>query len=228
MFKSVIWSSTIDYPDELSTVLFVGKCGWNCEYCHNKSLSSSNGSLNFEQEILPRLLKRIDFIDHVVISGGECTLYKELPDIINSLHLKGFSIGIHTNGVNHDMVKKILNKLSFVGMDIKTFNYDKHFNLSADEQLNIYKSAKLISQNCPNYEFRTTLFPPYFNRAEDVVGIASWLKSVGANRYVLQEYEPNENCQVEPFTKEQITDILVRCNKVIPTSLKGDIYEDFT
>lgn len=227
MFKSVVWSSTIDYPDELATVLFVGNCGWSCEYCYNKNLSKNN-SIDFQKSILPRLLKRIDFINHVVISGGECTLYEELSDVVDMLREHGFSVGIHTNGANFNMLEKIIDKLSFVGMDIKTNDYANKLNIS---KFDISKSVKLISQKCPKYEFRTTLFPPYFDDIQDIIMIAYWLKQLRINRYVLQEYQPNESCKIKPYTKEQISEILIRCNKLIPTKLNGGIYEqvfDFT
>ena len=34
-------ASTIDYPNVISTVLFVGKCNWNCDFCYNRNLGSN-------------------------------------------------------------------------------------------------------------------------------------------------------------------------------------------
>ena len=42
MIKSIIWSSMIDYPNQVSTILFVGTCNWNCEFCHNLPLLKLN------------------------------------------------------------------------------------------------------------------------------------------------------------------------------------------
>ena len=38
MIKSVIWSSMIDYPDNVCTTLFTGVCNFDCEFCYNKGL----------------------------------------------------------------------------------------------------------------------------------------------------------------------------------------------
>ena len=67
-------ASTIDYPNEICTVLFVGKCNWNCEFCYNTNLVSET-NIDFDKDILPKLLKRKNFINHVVISGGEISCY---------------------------------------------------------------------------------------------------------------------------------------------------------
>ena len=55
MIKSVIWSSMIDYPDNVCTTLFTGVCNFDCEFCYNKGLLKEK-ELNFEEEILPKLL----------------------------------------------------------------------------------------------------------------------------------------------------------------------------
>ena len=44
-------ASTIDYPNEICTVLFVGKCNWNCEFCYNTNLVLES-DINFDKEFL--------------------------------------------------------------------------------------------------------------------------------------------------------------------------------
>jgi len=223
VFKSVVWSSTIDYPDQVATVLFVGNCNWNCEYCHNVNLKDSK-PIDFESDILPRLLNRKDFINHAVISGGECTCYKSLPQIIDTLVDNGFTIGIHTNGTNPKMLRNIIGNISFVGMDIKCSDYKKYFNLNDMELNNIKESVKLILNSGIEYEFRTTLFPKYFENKYDVLEIVEILKKLGAKKYILQEYVNDFNPSLpDPWKKDFILDITKECNKVLNTELKGHI-----
>ena len=215
MFKSIVWSSTIDYPNQLATVLFVGDCNWCCEYCYNTNLRRMP-SIDFDSQILPRLIQRKSFIDHIIISGGECTTYEQLPKIINELYKNGFTIGIHTNGTNLNMIKTITPYISFIGIDIKTF----HGEYSAEH---IIDTIKYIITTGIDYELRTTLYPPY-TKNEDMIQICKLLKSLNIKEYVLQEYTNQLNNKLcSPYSKDEIQDILKLCNEYIPTVLKGEI-----
>ena len=91
MSKSVIWSSMRDYPDNICTTMFTGVCNFDCEFCYNRGLLKEK-EINFEEEILPKLLERKDFINHVIISGGECTIHPDFEKVINTLYDNGFTI----------------------------------------------------------------------------------------------------------------------------------------
>ena len=117
--KNVIWSSMLDYPNQTSTTLFVGVCNLRCEYCHNLPLLQMN-DLNFENYILPKLISRKSMIDHVVISGGECLFDKNFEYYISRLKENKFKIGVHTNGMNYEVLKNNIKNIDFVGMDKKT------------------------------------------------------------------------------------------------------------
>lgn len=219
MFKSIVWSSTIDYPEQVSTVLFVDTCNWNCEYCHNKNLKD-NPSLNFDN-ILPRLLQRKNFIKHIVISGGECTCYKELSQIIDVLKSYGFIIGIHTNGSNPKILQNIIDNINYIGMDIKSSK--KNYNNIVKTQIDfntILQSINIILESNCIYEFRTTLYPQIIK--EDCLEIAKLLKELGAKQYYLQQFENTfVKTKLKPYSIEYIKEIRNDCNKIIPTILKG-------
>lgn len=220
-FKSVVWSSTIDYPDEVSTVLFVGTCNWDCEYCYNKSLNE-NKDIDFKTQILPRLIDRKDFINHIIISGGECTLYPDLEETIDILNENGFIVGIHTNGSKPNIIKTILPKIQFIGMDIKSDYILYHSITSAWNVSQVYRSIYEINQSDIKSEFRTTLYPKYCD-IHNCRKIATELSNMNIREWVLQEYtnEFNKNL-INPYNKEYIQMIVQECNKIIPTKLKGE------
>ena len=132
MVKQVIWSSMIDYPKKISTVIFLDKCNLNCEYCYNRELYNMK-TLDFNIDILPKLLERKDFINHIILSGGECTINKEFQEILYILYEKGFKIGLHTNGTRPDIIEKNIQKISFLGIDVKT-TLDKYYMLDSDNK----------------------------------------------------------------------------------------------
>ena len=219
MIKSVIWSSMIDYPDNICTTLFTGVCNFDCEFCYNRGLLKEK-ELNLDKDILPKLLDRKDFINHIIISGGECTVHPDFERIINTLYDNGFVIGIHTNGYIPEILERNINKIDFVGMDIK--NDFENYNEITQRKIDIDKikeSVRIILNSGKKYEFRTTVYPKYLGK-ENVVKIAEYLKSVGAKNYVLQNYF-DYNKTVIPYSAEMMKEMQVACEKYIPTTLRG-------
>ncbi len=221
MVKSVIWSSMIDYPENVCTTLFTGVCNFDCEFCYNRGLLKEK-EMDFEKEILPKLLDRKDFIDHVIISGGECTIHPDFERIINILYDNGFKIGIHTNGYAPEVLERVIDKLDYIGMDIKN-DFD-NYNAITQKQIDIEKIKKsmdMILNNNIKYEFRTTVYPKYIDQ-DNVVNIAKYLKEVGSKNYVLQNYF-DYNKTVIPYSKEKMMEIKEECCKYLPTTVRGII-----
>ena len=220
MIKHVIWASMIDYPGNTCSVLFTGACNFNCAYCYNKNLKCAE-DINFEKNILPILLERKDFVNHVIISGGEPTVDPAFDYIVDKLHENGFIIGLHTNGTEPDKLKHHINKIDYIGMDIKS-SLDKYNSVAGTNVNieNIKESIKLIIESNIHYEFRTTLFPKEVN-LEDVLNISRLLKEFGAKHYHLQQFYPvNGAEQVKSYSLETIAKFQEECNKIIPTILK--------
>lgn len=220
MIKQVIWASMIDYPGHTSAVIFTGECNFCCSYCYNKTLKNQTDK-DFDIKILPKLLERKDFIDHVIISGGEPTIDPQFEHMVDRLKENGFTIGVHTNGSNPDIIKRNIDKISFFGVDIKTSNekYNAITNISFDTS-KLEETVRVILESGKDYEFRTTLFPKEVN-ADDVIKIAKWLKSQNVDKYYLQQfYAVNGAEEVKPYTQEEIKKIAKESNKIIPTILK--------
>ena len=178
--------------------------------------------MNFEQDILPKLLDRKDFIDHVIISGGECTIHPDFEKIVNILYDNGFKIGIHTNGYTPEILEKVIDKIDYVGMDVKNDfdNYNEITQKQVDVE-KIKKSMDIILKSGINYEFRTTVYPKYINE-DNVVNIAKYLKEIGSKNYVLQNYF-DFNKTVIPYAREKMLEIKDECCKYLPTTVRGII-----
>lgn len=220
MIKHVIWASMIDYPGETCTVLFTGACNFNCDYCYNKTLKVAEDKL-FDNEILPKLLNRREFVDHVVLSGGEPTIDKNFDYIIDTLYKNGFKIGLHTNGSNPDKVINNIDKIEYLGIDIKT-SFDK-YDIVAGTKVDVdsvKKTIEFVIKSGKQYEFRTTLFPRDVNE-NDVLSIAQYLKEIGANKYHLQQFYPVNGAEdIKSYSEATINEFTRKCNEIIPTVLK--------
>lgn len=221
MIKSVVWSSMIDYPNQVSTVLFVGACNWRCDFCYNLTLLDKS-IIPFE-DIFEKLKQRKSFINHIVISGGESTCWNELESIIDILNDNGFIVGIHTNGSNPKVLKKIINKIQFVGIDIKTSKqkYDLITNSKVTYN-NILESINIITQSNIQYDFRTTIYPKYVD-INDCFEIAKLLKSYKVKEYILQQFDNShlDNCYINPYSKNYLLKIQDKCNEIINTKIRG-------
>lgn len=220
MIKSVIWNSMVDYPKDISTVLFTGKCNFDCEFCYNQKLLKLP-DLNFDKDVMPKLLQRKSFIDTVVITGGECTLESDFDDIVDKLYKNGFKVVIHTNGMQYDAVERNIDKLTYVAIDYKTS--DAKYNLITRRKIDIdiiKKTIKFVIDSGADYEVRTTVYPKYVN-VDDCVKIANMLKGLGAKKYFLQQYKITEDTpQITPYDDEYMKNLVEKCSEIIPTILK--------
>ncbi|MDD4110107.1 MAG: anaerobic ribonucleoside-triphosphate reductase activating protein [Clostridia bacterium] len=214
-------NSFIDYPNEVAAVVFTLGCNFNCWYCHNRSIIDENKydkTFIDEKEILTFLQSRKDFIDGLVISGGEPTIYgNELKIFIKKVKGLGFKVKLDTNGTNPELVKELIDEklIDFVAMDIKTT--PEKYNKIIGRDLcfdNLKKTIDILIKSNIDYEFRTTFSPDV--TVEDIENIGKMIN--GAKSYIIQKYNPVDNDVRKPHSlkdfnlaKEKVKDI-VKCS----------------
>ena len=103
-------NSFVDYPGKIAAVIFTTGCNMNCFYCHNRILLSQNTCKNLldTEDVLKFLHDRVNFLEGVVISGGEPTLQDELEKFIQNIKRMGYSVKLDTNGTNPHILKKLI------------------------------------------------------------------------------------------------------------------------
>ena len=62
--------SSVEFHGNMSLVIFMSKCPLACRYCHNVELLDDKTEKSFD-EIRHEIDSSADFLDAVVISGGE-------------------------------------------------------------------------------------------------------------------------------------------------------------
>lgn len=153
--------SLIDYPGNLSCVIFTQGCNFRCPYCHNPELVIPREftSLIDENEVIAFLKHRRQYINAVVLSGGEPTLQQGLITFIQSIKKLDFKIKLDTNGSHPEIIRELINQhlIDFISMDIKTLprlykNLTKLVNISDL----IEESIELICTSGIAHQFRTT------------------------------------------------------------------------
>ena len=172
-------------------------CPWRCPFCYNLSLqkigAASESGWTFET-LKCFLQRRKKVLDAVVFSGGEPLVQEGLDKAIDEVKTLGYEVGLHTGGFNPIMLKKVVNKLDWVGLDIKApFEAQKYKKATGcfDKIENIIESLKSLIDSGIHFECRTTCDPRILS-VDDIYKIAKSLKEFGVKEYYLQKYRPIE------------------------------------
>lgn len=227
--RGFIETSFLDWDGKVSSVIFVPLCNFSCPFCRNASLLSKIELLPpLDSEVIDEFLdKRRNFIDGVVLTGGEPTLQPDLIAYVKHLKSMNFLVKLDTNGTNPKILKELIanNLLDYVAMDVKAPLDDKYSLAcgSKVELASIRESIKLLIGSNIDYEFRTTVCPEFIGEKE-VVEIAGAI--AGAKKYVLQQFVAKDVLdpkllRVKPYSKEELSALARSAGKYVKTSLRG-------
>lgn len=223
----MINTSLIDWEGKIVSTLYVPLCNFRCPFCYNYDLILNPGNLKDIPfiEINNYLSKRKEFIDGLCISGGEPTLYPNLPLYFKKFKDKGFLIKLDTNGTNPKLLKHLIdfNLVDYIAMDIKSSldfeNYSKAAGIKDRSLLvSVKDSIKLITNSKIDYEFRTTVVP-LLHTEEAIIEIAKYIS--GAKKYILQNFSTQEKTldhsfqNIDPYSKERLQEISEKSKKYI-------------
>ena len=195
-------NSFIDYPGKISCVLFVFGCNFDCPYCHNPSLVKGNPAKDekIEEDVIFDFLRsRREFLDGVVISGGEPTLRKDLVSFCERVKDMGYPIKLDTNGSRPKVLDILIRDdlVDYIAMDIKTIPemYGVYIKRGLGPQ-EILASIRLIMESGKDYEFRTTCVKPIVD--DHIIEMIGGLIR-GANLFALQSFVSREVLHPEFF-----------------------------
>lgn len=206
----LIKSSCMDSPRRKAAMVLLQGCNMRCPYCHDPSLvvpACFNEPLD-EDHVISYLKRHRRFLDAVVVSGGEPTIHKDLPDFMMKIHAFGLPITLETNGTNPDMIRELLHLglLNFIAMDVKApleeYIASTGCRIKAEA---IKASIWIIKHSGVDHEFRTTVVPG-LHTVPELKEIANLVR--GANRYVLQAFRSTtclrQNLQGRPAFKPEV------------------------
>lgn len=203
--------SGVDWPGQLSAVVFVQGCPWRCGYCHNPHLqaraaeddgcgaaaAASRDPLTWDAFDV-WLLRRRGLIDAVVFSGGEPTIDPALPATMAHVRDLGFRVGLHTAGIYPRRLEEALVHADWVGFDVKaSLARDEAAGAAHDRVTGTPRSAapvrrslELLLASGVDFECRTTAHPALLDDAA-LLAIGDELAAAGVARWALQIYRNN-------------------------------------
>ena len=182
--------SSVEFHGNMSLVIFMSKCPLVCRYCHNVELLQDNTEKSFG-ELKNEIDSSHDFLDAVVISGGEPLVQTdEVIEILKYVRQIGLKTKLDTSGIYPEKLKKILdlNLLDYISLDVKN-NFSKYRKITgADVGSDVKKSMDYINQSGVHLEIRTT-YVPTLHTKEDILEISS---QITAEVYTIQQFR-NKN-----------------------------------
>ncbi len=226
--KGFVEVSFVDWDGKVASVIFLPRCNFKCPMCHNYKLVLSPEE--FEtiplERILAFLRKKRNFIDGVVITGGEPTIYGDLPELCRTIKKEGFLVKLDTNGANPPLLRRLISEklIDFVAMDVKASLDKEKYAKAAGAEVDIEKikeSIEILMKSGIDYEFRTTVVPT-ISGVQDVAGIASAIN--GAKKFVLQYFRPGgaldpELRKTKSTSKEEMDAAVAAARAFVPNTI---------
>lgn len=214
-FSAIQRFTLLDYPGKIACIAFTPGCNMRCGFCHNpefvlpEEVKKLQSSFIDEATLLNFLDHRQGLLDGVVISGGEPTVWADLPDSIRRIKERGFLVKLDTNGNHPAMLERLLSEdlLDYVAMDVKTSlsEYPALVGTNIKPEY-IQESIDLLRASHIDYEFRTTLIKEVHTQAvlEDMQRLIT-----GAKQFFLQTFRPGHTLkacfsQYHPFSSDEL------------------------
>ena len=183
--------STVEFHGNMSLVLFMSGCPLTCRYCHNVELLDDVTEKSFE-DIKEEIDSSADFLDAVVISGGEPLMQTDaLIEIFTYVRQIGLKTKLDTSGIYPDKIKQLLDLklLDFVSLDVKT-TFSKYRKITGSNVgFQVKKSMELINADeNVHLEARTT-YVPTLHTKKDIINLVD---EIEADIYTIQQFR-NKN-----------------------------------
>jgi pyruvate formate lyase activating enzyme len=176
--KGFIETSFIDWPGRVAAVVFLPGCNFRCPYCHNHKLVLEPES--FETWPLDRVLSRLadfrDWVDGIVVTGGEPTIHADLPELLGAFRKEGWPVKLDTNGSKPEVLRGLLQSelLAAVAVDLKAplepLPYRRNAGAGSDPEA-VRQTLGLLAGSEVGVTLRTTVHPSLLS-LEDCLRLA--------------------------------------------------------
>lgn len=238
LLKGLQGLTLLDFPGKVACIVFVGGCNFRCPFCQNPELVLHPEELPTiaEDEFFKFLKARVGFLDGVVITGGEPTIYSDLPEFLKKVKDLGFLVKVDTNGTNPEMVEKLVRQklIDYVAMDYKgpLGKYYKYIGQSQNSKvkgqsykLKVKRTIEILLKNKIDFELRTTVVPTLHTK-EDLIEMVKEIKNLSP-KWFLQPFRPNKCLdksfeKIKPYPREFFAEVLPALRKYLPkTEIRG-------
>lgn len=215
-------TSLLDFPGRVASLVFTGGCNLTCPFCHNGGLVlDPEGYPDIPlDELLADLEERNNFIDGVVVSGGEPTIDAGLPAFLAELKARGLQVKLDTNGLLPEVIAELLRRqlVDYIAVDIKTSpqRYSELHRVNVDTS-GLCRTIDMLRGSEVQVEYRTTCLPCLVAE-EEIDALGELLR--GSSLWVLQQYVPHhamhqEWQQLAPYPRQGLLDLATRAEAYV-------------
>ncbi|MDQ7785113.1 MAG: anaerobic ribonucleoside-triphosphate reductase activating protein [Desulfomonilaceae bacterium] len=222
--KGFISTSLVDWPGKVSSVIFLGGCGFRCPACHNHRLVLHPETVDDYPvaDVMKQLKRRDKWIDGVTVTGGEPTMRKDLPDLLRLFRDRGLKVKLDTNGSNPGVVARLIDHglVDAIFMDVKApldaRRYAEVAGVAVDPRI-IRRSIGILKSSGLEVVFRTTVVPGLVEEPE----LRSIRESLGrVPRFIVQPFR-NVDTLNPAFSRKREFDLerfeLMRSSYEVPS-----------
>ncbi|WP_433831026.1 anaerobic ribonucleoside-triphosphate reductase activating protein [Flavobacterium anhuiense] len=206
----------LDYPHKTACIVWFAGCNMRCLYCYNPDIVLGKGKIDFNK-VLSFLKTRKGLLDGVVLSGGECTLHKNIIDFIKEIKAMGFEVKIDTNGSNPKILNSLIHNqlIDYVALDYKSLPHTFKQLTQSGLFLEFEESLSLLIRSNIPFEVRTTFHSSLISE-NDFVKMIAYLESKNfEGNYYVQHFmnnvptlskldDSNKKIQLKDFSTSKI------------------------
>ncbi|KEO75822.1 radical SAM protein [Anditalea andensis] len=179
----------LDYPGKIACILWFAGCNMRCIYCYNPEIVMGKGKLFLDQAMV-FIESRKHLIDGVVLSGGECTLHRDIIPLTRNIKDKGLDVKIDTNGALPERIDEMINQglVDYIALDFKSL--PKNFeSITGSRLFDAFESTlQLLIQSKIAYEVRTTVHSDLIS-VDELKQMVKYLDTKGyKGKYYIQHF----------------------------------------
>lgn len=184
--------SVVDFPDEISAIVWFCGCNMRCAYCYNPEVVLGIGQYSLN-DLASFLRAREGLLSAIVLSGGECTKSPIFVDVLESCKKYGFKTKVDTNGSNPFIIKQNLEKIDFISLDFKATK-NKFINITKSDFYDEFLlTLSILNHSNIKFEVRTTVHTDLLSE-NDINEMIDVLKQNGyKGKYHLQNFDNKLN-----------------------------------
>lgn len=215
-----------DWPGRVATTLSLAGCTFRCPFCETSALLSGGGAAVEWEDVARHLETRRDWIDGVVVTGGEPTDDPDLPSLLAALKDADFAVKLDTNGAHPEVLAFLLAEqlVDAVSLDVKAVpaRY-REVSSDRDAAAAVADCVDMLIGSGVEHEFRTTVYPGTV-LLDELPRIARALR--GGRLYALQQFRPARCLEeaaslVAPYGEEDLRAAARTCSRFLPTVVRG-------
>ncbi|MCB9988045.1 MAG: anaerobic ribonucleoside-triphosphate reductase activating protein [Rhodospirillales bacterium] len=202
---SVTPFTMLDFPDKTACIVWLSGCNMRCRYCHNPDIVLGKGRGTVE-DVMQFLRKRQGLLDGVVLSGGEASIWPDLPGFIRMVKKMGYAVKLDTNGLRPDVIADFLENdlLDYVALDYKAPPEKFKYVTGTDKFAAFEKTLALLcaQKNVP-FEIRTTVHTALMDESDINAIITDLEQKAYRGTYHIQNFRADNDRPTLGKLKEQ-------------------------